>query len=178
MRKLTTAELLRPSLDDLKTATRRPLVVLLDNVRSAYNVGAVFRTADAFRIQQLILSGICAVPPNRELMKTALGSVDSVPWSYYPDGQEVLKQFKQQGAEIVVVEQTDASQDLQEFALEPQRTSLLVFGNELTGVGESLLAWADRAVAIPQFGYKHSLNLVVAVGIVLWELCRKHQWLT
>jgi tRNA G18 (ribose-2'-O)-methylase SpoU len=173
MRKLRTAELHRKSAEEMKTAARLPVTVVLDNVRSAYNVGSVFRTCDAFAAEKIFLCGITAVPPNRELMKTALGSTDSVPWEYRHSVDEAVAQLKTAGYRIVLIEQTDQSVSLEEFVPGGSDKYALVFGNEVDGVSDSLLPLADLAMEIPQFGAKHSFNISVSAGIVLWDFYRK-----
>ncbi|MCS6917105.1 MAG: RNA methyltransferase [Chitinophagales bacterium] len=175
MRKLTTAELNRPAVEQLQQLPRIPLVLLLDNIRSAFNVGSIFRTADAFRVERVVLCGITATPPHREVLKTALGSTGSVPWQYEADAVGAAGRLKQQGYRMVAVEQTDKSRNLQEF-LPDGRPLVLIFGNEVRGIGP-VLQLADEAVQIPQWGFKHSLNVAVAAGIVLWEICRKCGWI-
>lgn len=149
--------------------------MVLDNVRSAYNVGSIFRTADAFRVGQVILCGITAQPSNREVQKTALGSTASVPWQYFPDTVHAVQMLKEQGFRIVAVEQTDESYSLDVFASD-QRPLVLIFGNEVQGIGPALQL-ADEALEIPQWGMKHSLNVAVVAGIVLWEVCKRSGWL-
>lgn len=175
LRKLTTAELNRPAVEQLQQLPRIPLVLLLDNIRSAFNVGSIFRTADAFRVERVVLCGITATPPHREVLKTALGSTGSVPWQYEADAVGAAGRLKQQGYRMVAVEQTDKSRNLQEF-LPDGRPLVLIFGNEVRGIGP-VLQLADEAVQIPQWGFKHSLNVAVAAGIVLWEICRKCGWI-
>jgi tRNA G18 (ribose-2'-O)-methylase SpoU len=173
MRKLRTAELHRKSAEEMKTAARLPVTVVLDNVRSAYNVGSVFRTCDAFAAEKIFLCGITAVPPNRELMKTALGSTGSVPWEYRHSADEAVAELKASGYRIVLIEQTDQSVSLEEFVPGARDKHALVFGNEVDGVSDSLQPLADLAMEIPQFGAKHSFNISVSAGIVLWDFYRK-----
>lgn len=170
LRKLTTSELRRPQAKELLLLPRLPVMVVLDNVRSAHNAGSIFRTADAFRVAGLVLCGITATPPNRELLKTALGSTETVPWQYHPDTVAAVSRLKEQGYRIVAVEQTDCSMELQHFSYDG-RPVVLLLGNEVNGLGP-VLSLADEAVVIPQWGAKHSLNVAVAAGIVLWEVCR------
>ncbi|MBS1656715.1 MAG: TrmH family RNA methyltransferase [Bacteroidetes bacterium] len=173
MRKLRTTELQRKSAEEMKTAVRLPAVVVLDNVRSAYNVGSVYRTCDAFAAEKIFLCGITAAPPNRELMKTALGSTESVPWEYRKSVYDAVLELKVSGYTIGLVEQTDKSISLEKFRPDANQKYALVFGNEVEGVSESLLPIADLAIEIPQFGAKHSFNISVSAGIVLWELYKK-----
>lgn len=157
----------------MKNVVRLPLTVVLDNVRSAYNVGAVFRTCDAFAVERILLCGITACPPNRELMKTALGSTGTIPWQHFPSGREALAQLKSSGYRILLIEQTDESVSLGDFLPAAGGKYALVFGNEVGGVSEECLAWADAAIEIPQFGAKHSFNISVSAGIVLWDFFLK-----
>jgi tRNA G18 (ribose-2'-O)-methylase SpoU len=157
----------------MKTAVRLPAVVVLDHVRSAYNVGSVFRTCDAFAAEKIILCGITATPPNRELMKTALGSTETVPWEYRKSVDDAVLELKASGYRMVLIEQTDESISLEKFLPDASQKLALVFGNEVEGVSNSLLPLADLAIEIPQFGAKHSFNISVSAGIVLWDLHRK-----
>ena len=169
MRKLTTTELKRPSVDEFQTATRLSVTVVLDNVRSAYNVGSVFRTCDAFAVEKIFLCGITASPPNREVMKTALGSTESMRWNYFSSSIEAVRLLKTEGYEIVLIEQTNESISLEKFFLGENKKYAFVFGNEVEGVSNDLLSLADMAIEIPQFGTKHSFNISVSTGIVLWD---------
>jgi 23S rRNA (guanosine2251-2'-O)-methyltransferase len=170
MRKLTTSELHRPSPEDLQKTIRIPVVVVLDDVRSAYNVGSVFRTCDAFAVEQIFLCGITAFPPNREVMKTALGSTDTVPWKYFVSVPEAVKQLKDAGYLVFLAEQTTGSIPLDKFIPGKKEKYVVVFGNEIKGVSDEILPLAHGAIEIPQFGAKHSFNISVSVGIVLWHL--------
>ncbi len=163
----------RLSADAFKATKKLPLVVVLDNVRSGLNVGSIFRSADAFAIRQLILCGITAQPPHREILKTALGSTDSVDWSYVSSTEDAVRRLKSEGFQVWAVEQTNRKMWLQEITPVENGQYALVFGNEVEGVGEAALALCDGAVEIPQFGTKHSLNVAVAAGIVIWEMARK-----
>ena len=172
MKKLKLEELGRISVDQFKSAEKLPVCILLDNIRSLHNVGSAFRTADAFRINKIYLTGITGQPPHREIQKTALGATESVPWEYYEDSARLAKQLKDEGYTIVVVEQTTESIALQNF--EPQKKKYcLVFGNEVNGVSDAIINIGDIAVEIPQEGTKHSLNISVCLGIVAWEIFRK-----
>ncbi len=175
MRKLATSELKRPGISEFKNAEHFPLVVVLDNVRSAYNVGAVFRTCDAFAVEKILLCGISAAPPNREVLKTAIGSTESVEWKYHADSYKAVQVLKEEGCKIILVEQTDESIPLQNFFLTQGGKYALVFGNEVNGISDNVLSLADHAIEIPQFGTKHSFNISVAAGIVLWHLHSMHQ---
>jgi 23S rRNA (guanosine2251-2'-O)-methyltransferase len=173
MRKLTTTELNRPNKSEFQTAARLPVAVVLDNVRSAYNVGSVFRTCDAFAVEKILLCGITATPPNREVMKTALGSTASINWNYFPSSMEAVRQLKAESFEIILIEQTDESISLEKFLFQKDKRYAFVFGNEVEGVSDEVLALADTAIEIPQFGTKHSFNISVSGGIVLWDYYRK-----
>ena len=173
MKKLSLKELNRVDVAAFKAQAKTPLVLVLDNVRSALNVGSAFRTADAFALEHIYLCGITAQPPHREILKTAIGATDAVDWSYYREAPEALRQLIEKGYEIVGVEQTDESIPLHEFELRPERPVALVFGNEVNGVDDKVLALADRCIEVPQFGTKHSLNISVCVGVVVWDLFRR-----
>jgi len=173
MRKLRTSELNRQSAEEMKNSERLPIVVVLDNVRSAYNVGSVFRTCDAFAIEKIYLCGITASPPNREVMKTALGSTESIPWKYFKSADEAVNELKSSGYLISLVEQTDESISLEEFLVKKNQKYALIFGNEVEGISQPLLSLADTAIEIPQFGIKHSFNISVSAGIVLWDFFLK-----
>lgn len=172
-RKLTVEELGRMSADEFRLAEKLPLVVVLDNVRSLHNVGSVFRTADAFRLAGICLCGITACPPSAEIHKTALGAEDSVAWQYFRDTLDAVAQLRGDGYEILAVEQVEGSVRLDEFRADPSRRYALVLGNEVKGVRQDVVDAADRALEIPQFGTKHSLNVSVTAGIVMWELARQ-----
>jgi 23S rRNA (guanosine2251-2'-O)-methyltransferase len=171
MKKLKLDELNRLSVDEFKTSSRIPVCILLDNVRSLHNVGSAFRTADAFSVEKIVLSGITGTPPHREIEKTALGATLSVAWSYHESAGQAAVDLKKEGWKIVVVEQTTESTQLQDFNAGNEKLCL-VFGNEVNGVSDDVLAVADEALEIPQSGTKHSLNISVCVGIVVWEVYR------
>ncbi|ALD19935.1 RNA methyltransferase [Hymenobacter sp. DG25A] len=173
MRKLSMEELNRLTVADFKNTQKFPLTLVLDNVRSLHNVGAAFRTADAFAIEKMWLCGITGRPPQREITKTALGSTESVVWEYAASTLEVVRQLQAAGYVVVAVEQTTGSLLLPAFELEPGRPYALVMGNEVFGVDDEVLAQCDAAVEIPQFGTKHSLNVSVAAGVVLWDFLTK-----
>lgn len=170
MRKLRTDEMGRMDPHTYATAPKRPLILVADNVRSMHNIGAFFRTADAFALQGLVLCGISAVPPHRDIYKTALGAENTVPWSYEKDIELAIQSLKNQGYTIAVLEQTDSSIQLDLW--QPGGPVALVVGHEVEGVGQAALALADVALEIPQYGTKHSLNVSVATGIALYELCK------
>lgn len=173
MKKLSMAELNRLTPETFKSAEKLPLVLVLDNVRSGLNVGSVFRTADAFAVERIILCGITARPPHREILKTALGSTESVEWAYVEHAPEAVRQLQASGYAVYAIEQTDRKTWLQAFQPELGRKYAFVLGNEVDGVGPEVLECCDGAVEIPQFGTKHSLNIAVAAGIAVWEMSRK-----
>ena len=170
MKKLKLEELGRISASEYKVAEKLPVTIVLDNIRSLHNVGSAFRTADAFRIEKLFLTGITGTPPHREIQKTALGATDSVPWEYVKETSAVLQTLKETGYRIVIVEQTTESVLLQEFKLKNDEKYAFVFGNEINGVSEDAILNADLAIEIPQSGSKHSLNVSVCLGIVTWQV--------
>ncbi len=173
MKKLKLEELGRISVDEFKTAEKSNVSILLDNIRSLHNVGSAFRTADAFRIEKLYLTGITGTPPHREIQKTALGATDSVSWEYIKNPAEAVTRIKDEGYTIIVVEQTTKSISLQDFHPSLSEKYCLVFGNEVNGVSEEVIARGDMALEIPQSGTKHSLNVSVCLGIVVWEIYKK-----
>jgi tRNA G18 (ribose-2'-O)-methylase SpoU len=173
MRKLSMDELQRVTLSELQNITKNSFVVVLDNVRSMNNVGSAFRTTDAFLGEKIVLTGITACPPHREINKTALGATESVQWEYFENIAFALKALKKEGYLIAIVEQTDTAKLLTEVNLSNQKIAF-VFGNEVEGVSEEALALADIAIEIPQYGTKHSLNISVTVGILLWEFVRQN----
>ena len=173
MIKLKLEQLGRISVHQFKTAEKVPVCIVLDNIRSLHNVGSAFRTADAFRIEKIFLTGITGTPPHREIHKTALGATESVPWLYESESVTVVTRLKAEGYTIVAVEQTTESIPLQEFLPETGNKYCLVFGNEVNGVSETVISVADIAIEIPQEGTKHSLNISVCLGIVAWEIFKK-----
>jgi len=173
MRKLLNSELNRLSIEDFKKASKIPLVVVLDNVRSQHNVGSVFRTSDAFRVEAICLCGITATPPNAEIHKSALGAENSVDWKYYQHTIDAIKELKEYGYTIVSVEQTDLAIPIEQFRVQPNIRYAIVFGNEVKGVMQEIIDESDYCVEIPQFGTKHSLNISVSAGIVIWELFKQ-----
>lgn len=172
MRKLKLEELGRQSIDAFKASDKIPIIAVLDNIRSALNVGSVFRTADAFAIEGIVICGISATPPNREITKTAIGATESVQWSYQKDIKEAITSLKFEGYTIVGIEQTNHSILLDDFKPNSQKLAV-IFGNEVDGISDSIMEDLDIALEIPQYGTKHSLNVSVCAGIVLWELSRK-----
>lgn len=170
MRKLKVTELNRLNVAEYKTAEKQPIVVVLDHVRSLYNVGSVFRTSDAFRIAGVCLCGITAQPPYPEIHKTALGAEESVPWRYFEHTEDAVKWLKEIGYIILAIEQCEGSTMLQNFYREPERKYAIVLGNEVKGVQQQVVDLCDGCLEIPQYGTKHSLNVSVTAGIVLWHL--------
>lgn len=173
MKKLKLEELGRISVDEFKDADKIPVTILLDNIRSLHNVGSAFRTADAFRIEKIYLAGITGTPPHREIQKTALGATESVNWEYVEEPLNTLKLLKDKGYKIVIVEQTTASIPLHSFQPTAADRYCLIFGNEINGVSEQAISEGDIALEIPQVGTKHSLNVSVCLGIVVWEIFKK-----
>lgn len=173
MRKLSIQELNRPSAEAFREAPKRPVLLVLDNIRSALNVGSAFRTADGFALQGIVLCGISAQPPHREILKTALGATETVEWEYESDVRQAVEKLQADGWQIWAVEQAEGSIPLQDFNPTPEQPIALVFGNEVNGVSEAVMDIVDGAVEIPQFGAKHSLNVSVCIGIVAWEIVRK-----
>ncbi|MCF8379144.1 MAG: RNA methyltransferase [Bacteroidales bacterium] len=170
MRKLKNEELNRLSVDEYKTSTKNNLIVVLDNIRSLNNIGSIFRTGDAFRIKEIHLCGITAQPPHREIRKTALGATESVDWSYYSETKESIFQLKEMGYTVLAIEQIDTSTDLANFKPDQGKKYGLIFGNEINGISQDILSYVDQCIEIPQFGTKHSFNISVSAGIVLWHL--------
>jgi tRNA G18 (ribose-2'-O)-methylase SpoU len=173
MRKLLNEELGRPTLEECANIDKLPVTVILDNVRSAQNVGSFFRTADAFGIEHIALCGISATPPNREIHKTALGAEMSVAWSYYPTTLECVERLRAEGYRIIAIEQIENSTMLNTFHAEEGVKYALVFGNEVDGVDQAVADVVDGAIEIPQVGIKHSLNVSVSAGILMWEMFRQ-----
>ncbi|KYG83757.1 RNA methyltransferase [Roseivirga echinicomitans] len=173
MRKLKNDELDRLTLEEFKTTEKLPLVLILDNVRSMNNVGSAFRTSDAFAIEKVYLCGITAQPPHREINKTALGATESVDWEHAENTTTLCKNLQQKGYKVLAVEQADNSTSLENFKIEKDQKYALVFGNEVFGVEDEVIEAADACLEIPQFGTKHSLNISVSIGVVLWDLTSK-----
>ncbi|MDC1266441.1 RNA methyltransferase [Crocinitomicaceae bacterium] len=173
-KKLKLWELNRKTEDEFRKQKKFSIVVVLDDIRSLNNIGSFFRTADAFNIEKIILLGITATPPHRDIHKTALGSTETVRWEHQEDKLMCLKELKNKGYELCVLEQTEKTTLLQEVSSLPKRPTALIFGNEVNGVAQELIDFSDRIIEIPQFGTKHSLNVSVCAGIVMWEFCKKH----
>lgn len=176
MRKLTLQELGRVSIETFKAAKKTPIVLVLDNVRSALNVGSAFRTADGFALEKVILCGITAQPPHREILKTAIGATDSMDWLYYKNSVEAIQELKKESYQIIAIEQAENSTSLQNFEIDQDQKLALVFGNEVSGVSDEVMEIIDDCIEVPQFGTKHSFNISVCIGIVVWELFRKFKF--
>jgi len=173
MRKLRIEELGRVTVEEFRRQEKKPVVVVLDNIRSMHNIGSVFRTCDAFCVEKLVLCGITATPPHREIQKTALDATESVVWEYFEHTSEALEQLRKANYKIIGIEQTDSSINLKDFLPDGDSKYVLVFGNEINGVDENALKLCDVCVEIPQFGTKHSFNVSVSAGIVLWDVLMK-----
>ena len=173
MRKLRNEELDRLSVAEIKIADKYPIVIVLDNLRSMHNVGSAFRTADAFLCEKIVLCGITAQPPHREIHKSALGATDTVAWEYHENPMDAIAQLKTEGYKIVSVEQADKSVSLENFYIKSDEKLALVFGNEVKGVGEEIVEHSDYVIEIPQFGTKHSINVSVSIVVVIWDLISK-----
>lgn len=165
-------ELGRQTRDQFSLAQKNPIVLVLDNIRSGLNVGSIFRTADAFALEKIVLCGITPQPPHREILKTALGATDSVAWEYSSDGRTAILNLKAKGYQVMPVEQTDRSISLDSVNWDEQTPYAFVFGNEVDGVSDAILELLNESIEIPQFGTKHSLNVAVSVGIVVWHVLR------
>lgn len=169
MRKLTMDELLRPSIAEFKKQEKIPLTIVLDSVRSLHNVGSIFRTSDGFAVEHIILCGITGTPPHRDIEKTALGATQSIKWSYIKDVEDAIAQLKKEKKKIIAIEQAEGSTLLHHFKPSTAESYALIFGNEVNGVSEEAMKMVDTCIEIPQFGTKHSFNIVVSAGIVLWS---------
>jgi tRNA G18 (ribose-2'-O)-methylase SpoU len=173
MRKLKNSELGRITVNEFKEITKTPLIVVLDNIRSLNNVGSVFRTSDAFLIEKIYLCGITATPPNKEIHKTALGATESVEWEYVKDTLELVKKLKKENVKVLSIEQAENSTMLNDFTPETNQKYAVVMGNEVKGVQQEVVSASDVCIEIPQLGTKHSLNISVSCGVVLWDLFNK-----
>ncbi len=173
MRKIKNSELNRLTVEGFKAAKKSPLIVILDNVRSLKNVGSIFRSADAFRIQHIYLCGITATPPHKDIQKTALGSTEAVDWSYAKDTLAVVEKLQSVNVKVMAIEQAENATVLQDFYPNNQSTYALVFGHEVKGVNQAVVNQCDGVIEIPQYGTKHSLNIAVSGGVVLWDLFSK-----
>ena len=175
-RKLKVTEMGRMDVEAFKQSQKIPLIVVLDNVRSMYNVGSVFRTSDAYRVSRIVLCGITGCPPHPEIHKTALGAEDSVDWTYCQDTLEAVAELKRQGVHVYAIEQAEGSIDLRQWSMNNEQLTSpisIVLGNEVKGVQQSVVDLCDACIELPQYGTKHSLNVATAAGIVIWELFKQ-----
>jgi tRNA G18 (ribose-2'-O)-methylase SpoU len=173
MRKLKLDELNRQTIAEFKSEKKMPIVVVLDNIRSMHNIGSVFRTADCFAVEEICLCGITAQPPHREIEKTALGATQSVNWCYFSNTIDAITELRSKNYLIIAVEQAENSIMLNDFNIIKEAKYALIFGNEVNGVSENVMQNLDACIEIPQFGTKHSFNIVISAGIVLWDLFSK-----
>jgi len=173
MRKLENKELERKSVTDFKEAEKTPIIIILDDIRSLHNIGSVFRTADAFLIEKIYLCGITALPPNKEIHKTALGATETVTWEYQKEVTDVIALLKKESVTVFAIEQVENAIFLQNFQVEKNKKYALIFGNEVYGVSQKAIELCDGSIEIPQLGTKHSLNISVSAGIVIWDLFKK-----
>ena len=173
MRKLKNSELDRLNVNEFKSAEKTPLIIILDNIRSLNNIGSVFRTSDAFLIEKVYLCGITATPPHNDIRKTALGSTETVDWEYAEHTIDVVKKLKANNIKVISIEQAENATQLHNFAPQQQTTYALVFGNEVKGVAQDVVDASDVVIEIPQFGTKHSLNISVSCGVVVWDVFSK-----
>ena len=176
MRKLENSELERKSIEAFKQSEKTPLILVLDDIRSLHNIGSVFRTADAFLIEKIYLCGITATPPNKEIHKTALGATETVAWEHQENVLEVIEKLKKENVMTLAIEQVESAIFLQNFEVKKGEKYALVFGNEVYGVSQEAVALCDGSIEIPQLGTKHSLNISVSAGIVVWDLFQKMNW--
>ncbi|RAJ19091.1 SpoU rRNA methylase family protein [Gelidibacter algens] len=173
MRKLKNSELDRLSVEEFKETKKTPLIIVLDNIRSLNNIGSVFRTSDAFLVEKIYLCGITATPPHKDIHKTALGSTETVDWEYAENTMEVIEKLKEQNVIVAAIEQAENATMLNDFKPQPNQKYALVFGNEVKGVAQNVVSASDVILEIPQFGTKHSLNISVSCGVVVWDLFSK-----
>ena len=173
MRKLLNSELKRKSVEEFKNTAKMPITVILDNIRSMNNIGSVFRTSDAFMIEKILLCGITAKPPHNDIRKTALGATESVDWDYYKQTEDAIKHLKSEEYTIISIEQAEGSIMLQDFKTETDKKYALIFGNEVKGIQQHIVNISDYCIEIPQEGTKHSLNISVSAGVVLWDFFKK-----
>jgi 23S rRNA (guanosine2251-2'-O)-methyltransferase len=173
MRKLGMDELGRKSVEEFKQSDKTPVIVVLENIRSAYNVGSVFRTSDAFLVEAIYIVGYTSQPPHKEIKKTALGAEDTVLWKHFADAATAISDLRQNGYAVYAVEQAEGSFKLNAIGFDPEEKIAIIFGNEKAGVEQSTILLCDGCIEIPQLGMKHSLNIATAAGVVLWELVRK-----
>lgn len=173
MQKLSMDQLNRPDVESFKKQEKTPIVIVLDNVRSMHNVGSAFRTADGFAVEKIVLCGITATPPHREIEKTALGATQSVDWEHSPSASQTLSDLKENGYTLLAIEQAQGSISLENFEIKSNQKYALIFGNEVHGVSEEVMEKVDACIEIPQFGTKHSFNVSVAIGIITWHFTYK-----
>ncbi|KAB1069747.1 RNA methyltransferase [Tamlana haliotis] len=173
MRKLKNSELDRLTVNDFKDAEKTPIIIVLDNIRSLNNIGSVFRTSDAFLIEKIYLCGITATPPHKDIHKTALGSTDTVAWEYVENTMDLVEKLKAESVQICAIEQAENATMLNDFEVAPNTKYALVFGNEVKGVAQTVVSASDTVIEIPQYGTKHSLNISVSCGVVVWDLFSK-----
>jgi len=173
MRKLKNIELSRLSIEEFKNSKKTPISIILDNIRSLNNIGSIFRSADAFLVDKIYLCGITARPPNKDIHKTALGSTDSVNWEYHNNILDLMDSLKKTGLKIISIEQAENATTLNNFKFEKNANYAFVFGNEINGVSQEVINASDEVIEIPQYGTKHSFNISVSVGIVLWDVYNK-----
>ena len=176
MRKLKNSELGRLNVEEFKKMDKIPLIVVLDNIRSLNNIGSVFRTSDAFLIEKIYLCGITAKPPHKEIHKTALGATESVIWEYVENTMELVKQLQKENVLVASIEQAENSTMLQDFTIQSNQKYAVVFGNEVKGVQQEIVSASNYCIEIPQFGTKHSLNISVSAGVVIWDLFKKFKY--
>jgi 23S rRNA (guanosine2251-2'-O)-methyltransferase len=172
-RKLKNSELDRPSVNEFKNTEKTPVIIILDNIRSLNNIGSVFRTADAFLIKKIYLCGITATPPNKDIHKTALGATESVAWEYKKDTLTLVKELKEKQITTIAIEQTEQAIFLQDFEVSSEKTYAIIFGNEVKGVQQDVVNACDNVIEIPQYGTKHSLNISVSAGVIVWDFFKK-----
>lgn len=172
-RKLKNSELDRKTVAEFKEAKKTPLIIILDNIRSLNNIGSVFRTADAFLVKKIYLCGITATPPHKDIQKTALGATDTVDWEYTENTVELVTKLQSENIKIVSIEQAENATMLNDFNPQPDQTYAIIFGNEVKGVQQAVVSMSDEVIEIPQYGSKHSLNISVSAGLVIWDLFTK-----
>ncbi len=172
-RKLKNSELDRKTVEEFKASKKTPLIIILDNIRSLNNIGSVFRTADAFLIEKIYLCGITATPPHKDIQKTALGATDTVDWEHKKDTLELIENLKSKNIKILSIEQAENAVILNDFQPEPNQVYAIIFGNEVKGVQQEVVSKSDAVIEIPQYGSKHSLNISVSAGVVIWDLFSK-----
>ncbi|HNP67142.1 MAG TPA: TrmH family RNA methyltransferase [Aequorivita sp.] len=172
-RKLKNSELDRINPEEYKASKKTPLIIILDNIRSLNNIGSVFRTADAFLVKKIYLCGITAQPPHKDIQKTALGATDSVEWEYAENVMEVVSKLQNEGVCVASIEQAELAVNLDDFSVQKEMTYAIIFGNEVKGVQQKVVTASDAVIEIPQYGTKHSLNISVSVGVVVWDLFTK-----